>query len=975
MQKENVSMPFSGGLNTKVDANQVPLGQFLALNNGSFDKAGALTKRNGFGRLSKYSGSGNLGSYKSNLMIMNNTLNVSKNDTWASAGELSNVALDVTPLVRADSSQTACDSYVAGDLICTASTQVAAPFYNYYVSQLSTGRILLGPVGISSDTSPKVISLGGNFIIFYTLGNTIYALPISFTLVAGSPITVCTNYNSSYDICYSNNRVFVAYRATDVGQVVRMKALTTLLTTTSEVVVDAAAPATPSIVRIGADNTISGSLPQLYITYYTSGSNMFMKSYDWNFNVMFNRINVPGIGVSSINNTGIVARNGTAVIIYEGTAVSGGDVIRWVTYTSAGSSSDSGLTSYGLRLYSRPFVMDDSVYYMAIYKSQIQPTYFLLKYNTGVKAMVASGNGPSSFTSAYNSVSVDSDGNAYVPYLLTYREEPVNKDVGSATPYGIETTTGINLAKFSIKNAHNLMEIAEAAHIPGGNLDLYDNRSVTEHGFYVYPEITAVVDAGSGTINADTLYYQAVYRWQDNQGNIHRSAPSLPFAYTNGSSNRSINVTVTNYAFSKKTGVVIELYRYSVTQPAYYRVATTANLSTQATVTITDNVSLASAPGNLLLYTTGGVLENSPAPASEHGTVYRNRMWLLSSEDGNLLWYSKPILETTPVEFSAYQTYYVPQIIGTQNYTGHVTALAPMDDKLIVFKENSIAYIVGNGPDITGNNNDLSEATFVSGTVGCVNYNSIATIPNGLMFQSNKGIWLLGRDLSTNYIGAPVESYNSKSVVNTVTVPGTNQVRFLLDDGTFLVYDYYFNQWGTFTGPAASDSIVHNDLHTCIRSDGTILAETPGKFLDDSSPVLLSFTTPWASLAGLAGFERLYYFYLLGQFISPHKLQLELSYDYNPYTAQSILFSPSNFNNTYDTTYGDAATWGGNSAVEQVRVFPQQQKCQAFQIKLTEVYDSSYSTPPGEGLRLSGLNLVIGRKSGYARLKPSQSVG
>jgi hypothetical protein len=83
-------------------------------------------------------------------------------------------------------------------------------------------------------------------------------------------------------------------------------------------------------------------------------------------------------------------------------------------------------------------------------------------------------------------------------------------------------------------------------------------------------------------------------------------------------------------------------------------------------------------------------------------------------------------------------------------------------------------------------------------TVGCANPNSIAIIPQGIVCQSNKGIWLLGRDLSTSYIGAAVEEYTTSNVVlSAQTVPGTNQVKFVMNSGVVLMYDYYYNQWGT----------------------------------------------------------------------------------------------------------------------------------------------------------------------------------
>ncbi len=126
--------------------------------------------------------------------------------------------------------------------------------------------------------------------------------------------------------------------------------------------------------------------------------------------------------------------------------------------------------------------------------------------------------------------------------------------------------------------------------------------------------------------------------------------------------------------------------------------------------------------------------------------------------------------------------------------------LAPMDDKLIIFKKNAIYYLNGAGPDNTGANSQYSQPTFITSTLGCDNPNSIVTVPSGLMFQSDKGIWLLGRDLSTSYIGWDVEDFNDDEVVSALTIPDAHEVRFTMASGAILLYDYSFNQWGSFRG-------------------------------------------------------------------------------------------------------------------------------------------------------------------------------
>jgi hypothetical protein len=144
-----------------------------------------------------------------------------------------------------------------------------------------------------------------------------------------------------------------------------------------------------------------------------------------------------------------------------------------------------------------------------------------------------------------------------------------------------------------------------------------------------------------------------------------------------------------------------------------------------------------------------------------------------------------------------------------------------------------------------------------------------------------------------------------------------------------------------------------------------------------SSPTLISFTTGWMNLAGLQGYERAYFFYLLATYYSPHTLKISIAYDYEQSPSQTTLIKPDNFSQNYGlaSVYGDTPTYGGQSSLEQWRVFFNQQKCQSFQITIEEIYDGTYAVPPGAGLTISGVNMIVGMKRGYTTIKAARSVG
>lgn len=428
--------------------------------------------------------------------------------------------------------------------------------------------------------------------------------------------------------------------------------------------------------------------------------------------------------------------------------------------------------------------------------------------------------------------------------------------------------------------------------------------------------------------------------------------------------------------------VRLVVYRWSTAQQSYYQITSvsspTLNDTTADSVAVVNGSSDAAILGNQLIYTTGGVVENIAAPACNDISLYKTRLFLIDAEDENLLWYSKQVIEATPVEMNDGFTLYLPPTIGAQGSTGKVKVIAPMDDKNIFFKPNAIYYNTGVGPDNTGANNDFSDPQFITANVGCSNPNSIVFQPMGLMFQSDKGIWLLDRSLGTKYIGAPVQAYNSATVLSAIAIPGTTQVRFTLDTDVTLMYDYYYDQWGVFTGIPSIASTLYGDLHTFLNEFGQIYQETSGLYLDGSNPVLISFKTGWISLAGLQGFERFYALYFLGEYITPFKLSVQIAYDFNPASLQNITVTPDAPSSTYGDepgTYGSGSPYGGAGTQFKARVFPSKQKCETFQITCNENYDPQYGIAAGAGLTLSALSPVVGLKKGYRTQSSKRSFG
>lgn len=87
--------------------------------------------------------------------------------------------------------------------------------------------------------------------------------------------------------------------------------------------------------------------------------------------------------------------------------------------------------------------------------------------------------------------------------------------------------SSIQSMTFTFGQALVNQSIANNLHISGGILSMYDGSSIVEHGFHQYPENVYVGPQAGGSLEVDSSYsYKVCYEWTDNQGQIHRSAPS-----------------------------------------------------------------------------------------------------------------------------------------------------------------------------------------------------------------------------------------------------------------------------------------------------------------------------------------------------------------------------------------------------------------------------------------------------------------
>lgn len=1015
LQKQPITLNFSQGIDQKTDPFQIPLGKFYTLQNSIFDKGGQLKKRNGYGYLPSLpdSASSYLTTFNGDLTAIGNSFYAysSPSETWVEQADIQPVSISATSLIKSNTNQSSADSATAPNgFVCVAytdqtNTSLSTPVHKYVIADSTTGQNIIAPTVLANASAtygtPRVFVLSNYFVVVYISASShleFVAITVSDPTKASSPATLSTSvgpsaYGLAFDgVVYNNTVYFVWNGASTSG--VKMCSLTSHLSVSNTINPDASHIA--DILSIAVDPS-DGTIWVSYYGYAANTAYALARSPQLNAILVATQI-IPSPSTHVSNITSIAA-GGILTFLYEITnayTYDSGVITNYIkinTITESGTLGTATVLLRSVGLASKVFLVNGINYVTCAYQSPYQSSYFISDLSGNVISRLAYQNGGGYlYGTSLPSVTVIGT-TAQFPYLIKDLIQAVNKNTNVSAGNqvaGIYSQTGINLANVTF-GTDNLVsaEIGSNLHLNGGFVYGYDGYSVTENNFFLYPDsVKATFVNSGGSMTAQQYYYQVTYEWSDNQGNVFRSAPSIPVTITTGASaTATVNVPTIRLSLKNSNNPVkIVVYRWSAAQQVYYQTSSisvpTINDPTVDFIAFSDTNADSTILGNNILYTTGGVIENIGPPAFDSVFLFDSRMWGIVSEDKNLLWFSKQVIESTPVEMSDLLTLYVSPTIGAQGSTGVLTCGSAMDDKMILFKKSAISYVTGEGPDNTGSNNGYSQPTFITSTVGCSNQRSIVFQPQGLMFEfaseSGNQIWLLARNLQTEYIGAPVEAYTQNATVQSaINVPGTNQVRFTMSSGITLMYDYYFGQWGTFANIPAVSSVLYQGLHTYINSLGQAFQETPSLYLDGSNPVLMSFTTSWLNMAGLQGYQRAYFFYLLGVYLSPHKLNMQIAYDYNSAVAQQTIIQPDNFSPNYGDgyTYGVQPVYGGGTALEQWKINLTQQRCQSFQITLSELYDPSYGVAAGAGFTLSGLNIIVGLKKGYSPSKFTHQAG
>lgn len=506
--------------------------------------------------------------------------------------------------------------------------------------------------------------------------------------------------------------------------------------------------------------------------------------------------------------------------------------------------------------------------------------------------------------------------------------------------------------------------------LAGACPQVWDGSYLVEEGFHHAPEIYGIQTlVASGTYsfpNATATYTICfTYAWQDAQGNWWESGPSneVSVSVTMGG-NLDITPTVLVPPTLKPRALVV-MYRTlgSSTDTSLY----TAGLH------YVTSLSEASLPLSEQLYTAGGVLPNTPAPACRHVSNFQGRLVLSGCGEGDSVHWSKVTARGFGVEFSSGDPTHQTKVPKDK---GRVVGTKEIDDRLVVFCENSIGVISGTGPSPTGTQGQYSDFATAVPDIGAdwdapkAIHRSLGGIwfqsPFGMRFFSQGGALGIGPD--GKQLGSEVDDLVSG--ISVALSGGTKQqVRFYQTGGTVLVYDYQWQQWTRFTGADSIDAVVGNGIlyHLSNYNDTTPMLRcfdsTYYRDFDDDGGTNTEFTgyieTPWLSFAGIQGFQRIYRLMVLGRNIDSsvqtQTMAGTIGYDYVPVSPPT------------GETFSAVVTPTTGGLVQFQHHFAKQ-KCESIKIGI-----SFKPTTSNTGrLRLTDLTLQVGVKPGYYKLPSGQ---
>jgi hypothetical protein len=1036
-----IPIQFSGGLNSKIARFTLDQPYLDDCENGTYNLQGQIDKRAGFNLLStSVQGGGNISAgaalttFNGELVLLDGEAIYSwlpSEGVWVPKGDIfSTVNSQVRVINTKIATQSNPDVTTSGNLSLYVweDNRPYPPKSNgvrYSVYDNTTGLLVVADQQLYVDASrPKVITNGLEFYVFYNASanhilNAVIPVAAANTVASNLNVIVSDGKSSSsgqsipYDVCLFEDVPLLAY-ASQSGLALELLGNT--------FVVD------PSVLVQTVAVTVD-SLNRVWVAWSTTtDTHVWMGTWNggnsWTAVLPSQVLNPLEPQVSAT--LGIIEdiAKGNLNLSSEQTIAGAANVnnhfVNNFTISPIGTVTLIGQVR-GVGLASKPYRYANNIFITTIAQSNLQSTYFTqcltkgLSYVPGTANIQAANNAALATNFALVSRHAPQNGGTYRTNSLLSQADPVSAGVyafagqrkGAFTTWNNATQVQLGcagyLTEFGADNAFNSVQSNNNLHLAGGVKKIYDGVSCVEDNFMLWPEnylgngctATLVNSAGELSWNSENpSQYQWVvtYEWTDNYGQVQRSQPSVAVTATTSEAGQGAALVGPMLRITEKVqaraAVIVSIYRTQANGTIFYKVTDDSNPLVNDPTTdfwsFTDGLSDAQIAANENLYT-GSQLANIAPPPCSLISLYQQRLMINSTEDPDVLWYSQNKFEQDQYNTIAldWNTSFIEGV--DSRYGNAITAIGLLDNNLAIFKPSSIFLLQGDGPNALNTAGQFNDAALLVSDTGCINQNSLVFVtqtpnsPGGLLFQSPKGIYLLGRDQSISYVGAPVEKYNGLTISSANLLAKTNEIVFTTEEGTTLVYNYFFNAWSTWTSLPAVDATVWNGQLCVLTESGAVMAQdtTDTVFADTHPgnaiyPVKLKIKTPFLKLSSMQGYQSVFGCYLLGTLQAPHVLQVSVAYDYNPSQQGSALINSSVAGSGRWgglPIWGSQGAWGNNGLFNnyQYQINVNNPRCQAIQFTFEDVQPT-----PSQAFSLNGIALEVLALPGPARL-PTQN--
>lgn len=935
-----LKVTFAGGVDTKSDPKAVPSTRLLTLENGVFTRAISIQKRNGYEGFAADADARRLGVRDDELLEFTGRACRSRQtgtEQWSEVGPCFSAVGTDRPLVKTGTQQTQPDAATNGGVTAVAWEDSRGGVW-WSVVDATSGRVLKAPVQAdASGISPRCVAVGANLHVYYAVAASrrIYVIVINPASPSASvtPALLVDDLDSAnpvYDACATERTdapaaiVWKEFGSSSlrVGYVDDSGVLGTGLTGHPSVFTYAAnALATTPIAishwlrtdQIGVAY-VDAALAATVIMF--SGGDVSTPISDGPSTTVYTTTSVQRVALV-LSDAPDDVPDPIAWTAWEEAAIAASN--RYCELASVNVDSSTVLTTARVRsvgLASGAWAVGLDAFAVFVHDTTYFNTYVTLRLEDAFPvgrhaAGTAAGAPPRKHLPTAH---LDGD---TVRIALPVRDRLLTENGDKFRETGIRLVS----MDFDSEDSHQYAQLGRGLYLAGACPLHYDGRLWTEQGFHFGPEVIATTPAAGGSMTASTTYlYRAWYEWTDAQGEVHRGPTSFGSLVTMAGGETQVTLTLPTLRVTRKenvricvarslaasTGNTAQLFRVTSLDPSTSGSANgyVANDLTVDTVTFLDRMSDTTLAAQEELYTDGGILSNDPATLGSVIARGKSRLFFTDASNPNLIRYSQELEDGYGAEIP-------PDLqVVVDPFGGAVTALANQDDRVIVFKASAIYTFSGDGPTASGDiaNGGFSRPQLVTSDVGCTDPSSIVLTPAGHMFKSAKGIYLLDVGGGVQYVGAAVEAYNAQSVRRATVMPDRTQVVFLTDDGSTLLYDYFYQQWSTFTNHEGFDAAVVSNRYHYLRTDARVFRETIGEYSDAGTRIQLLFETAWIHMTEqLQGWQRFWFLHLLGTWASPHQLGVQYRLDYGGQWSETRWLDATGASSSAGWITGDGA--------------------------------------------------------------------